>query len=80
MSQQSQDKGGGWGRKINLMHFLTWLHLGRQGLPMEIPSDSQEHFYIILAKSVAVCLRRKQNESQNTFKQDDREIGFKRNG
>ena len=30
--------------------FLTWMHLGRQGLPMELPSDSQEHFYMILAK------------------------------
>ena len=28
--------------------FLTWMHLGRQGLPMELPSNFQEHFYMIL--------------------------------
>ena len=37
-------RGGG---KSNLMFFLTWMHFGRQGLPMELPSDFQGHFYMI---------------------------------
>ena len=30
--------------------FLTWMHFGRQGLPIELPSDFQEHFYTILTR------------------------------
>ena len=30
--------------------FLTWNHFGRQGLPIELPSDFQEHFYTILTR------------------------------
>ena len=39
--------GRGWGESPNVF-FLTWMHFVRHGLPMELPSDSQEHCYMIL--------------------------------
>ena len=42
---------GRGGEKVQLnVFFLTWMHFGRQGLPIELPSDFQEHFYTILTR------------------------------
>ena len=47
----SQKRSLGGGEKVEFnVFFLTWMHFGRQGLPMELPSDFQEHFYMILTK------------------------------
>ena len=37
---------GGEKVKFNVF-FLTWMHFGRQGLPMELAGDFQEYFYMI---------------------------------
>ncbi len=37
---------GRGGEKVQFnVFFLTWMHFGRQGLPMELPSDFQEHLF-----------------------------------
>ena len=39
------------GEKVQFnVFFLTWMHFGRQGLPMELPSAFQGHFYTILTR------------------------------
>ena len=35
--------------------FLSWMHFRRQGLPMELPSNSQQHFYMSLTSFGNVC-------------------------
>ena len=48
MCQKWSPDGGGESQ-FNVF-FLTWMHFGRQGLPIELPSDFQEHFYTILTR------------------------------
>ena len=48
VSKMVPGRGGGK-LQFNVV-FLTWMHFGRQGLPMELPSDFQEHFYTILTR------------------------------
>ena len=63
--------------------FLTWMHFGRQGLPMELPSDFQEHFYTILTRFghiVGTLFAKKRREvKKESNKVNDRETSFKSN-
>jgi len=47
------------------------MHFGRQGLPMELPSDFQEHFYTILTRFGHIC--------GNLFAKKGKEITTKSN-
>ena len=42
---------GQGGEKVKFNVFLlTWMHFGRPGLLIELPSDFQEHLYTILTR------------------------------
>ena len=82
MSQKWSLDGGG---KLQFnVFFLTWMHFGRQGLPMEFPSDFQEHFYTILTRFGHICgslfaKKKKIHQKRKTNKVTDRETSCKSN-
>ena len=72
--------GGGEEVQFNVF-FLTWMHFWRQGLHMELPSEFQGHFYMILTRfgHIFGSLFANKKENHNEIKQGDRETGSKSN-